>query len=83
MFVQYLCHEQLLAARTYANEKRVFLKGDVPFLVAKDSADVWANQDMFNCKVRIGAVRLFFPLLRRVKNVKAVIHARNYLWHAG
>ncbi len=56
MFVQYLCHEQLLAARKYANEKRVFLKGDVPFLVAKDSVDVWANQDMFNCKVRIGAV---------------------------
>lgn len=40
-FLQMLCSNQLLQAKEYANSKGVWLKGDVPFLCSKDSADVW------------------------------------------
>lgn len=40
-FLQSLCSNQLLQAKEYAASKGVWLKGDVPFLCSKDSADVW------------------------------------------
>lgn len=40
-FLQLLSAQQLTQARDYANSKGVWLKGDVPFLCSKDSADVW------------------------------------------
>lgn len=48
LFVQWVCYEQLKRARLYAEKKRVFLKGDVPFLLAKDSADVWLHATCFH-----------------------------------
>jgi 4-alpha-glucanotransferase len=46
-FVQFLFDLQWHALKEYANERRVSIMGDVPIYVAHDSADVWANQDLF------------------------------------
>lgn len=40
-FLQLLCSQQLTQAKEYVNSKGVWLKGDVPFLCSKDSADCW------------------------------------------
>jgi len=46
-FEQYLFYSQWLALREYANAHGVQLFGDMPIYVAHDSADVWANRDLF------------------------------------
>lgn len=46
-FLQFLFFEQWLALKRYANERGVRVIGDVPIFVAFDSADVWANPDLF------------------------------------
>ncbi len=46
-FTQWLFDEQWRALRRYANERGIGLIGDIPIFVAHDSADVWANQDLF------------------------------------
>lgn len=40
-------HHQWRALKRYANRRGVRLIGDVPLFVAHDSADVWANRDLF------------------------------------
>lgn len=46
-FKQFLFFEQWLALKKYANERRIRIVGDVPIFVAFDSADVWANPEIF------------------------------------
>jgi len=46
-FLQFLFFEQWLALKGYANEKGIKIVGDVPIFVAFDSADVWANPELF------------------------------------
>ncbi len=46
-FTQFLFFSQWMALKTYANEKSVYLFGDIPIFVAYDSADVWANPHFF------------------------------------
>lgn len=46
-FLQFLFFQQWLALKTYANERGILVFGDVPIFVAFDSADVWANPDLF------------------------------------
>ena len=46
-FVQYLFDKQWKALRAYANGKGVRIIGDVPIYVPLDSADVWANHELF------------------------------------
>ncbi len=45
--MQYLFDRQWQALRKYAHSKRVRLIGDIPIFVAHDSADVWANPDLY------------------------------------
>ncbi len=53
-FQQYLFFHQWKALRSYANEKGIRIIGDVPIYVPLDSADVWANPQLFqldgNCR---------------------------------
>ena len=49
-FQQFLFFGQWLELRSYANERGIRIIGDVPIFVAFDSADVWANQDLFYLK---------------------------------
>ncbi len=46
-FKQFLFFEQWLALKQYANERAIRIVGDVPIFVAYDSADVWANPEIF------------------------------------
>lgn len=46
-FLQYSFFKQWLALKRYANQWGVKLIGDMPIFVAHDSADVWANQQLF------------------------------------
>lgn len=46
-FLQHLFFEQWLALKAYANERDIHIVGDVPIFGAFDSADVWANRNLF------------------------------------
>ena len=44
---QWIFHKQWFALKEYCNHLGVKIFGDLPFYVAYDSADVWANQHLF------------------------------------
>ena len=46
-FVQFVFFRQWFALKKYANKKGISFIGDLPLYVSLDSADVWANQDIF------------------------------------
>ena len=46
-YVQWLFFKQWAAVREAANERGIRIMGDVPIYVAADSADVWANREIF------------------------------------
>ncbi len=47
IFLQYLFFEQWGQLKRYANGKGIQIIGDLPFYVAEDSADTWANSQVF------------------------------------
>lgn len=46
-FQQYLFTKQWTALKAYANQKKIRIIGDIPIYVAFDSADTWANPELF------------------------------------
>jgi len=52
---QWQLDRQWRAARHQASDAGVELMGDLPFTVAMDSADVWANRSIFRTDLRVGA----------------------------
>ncbi len=82
--LQYLCDAQLKKAKAYAEEKGVFLKGDIPILISRNSADVWFNKELFDLNYSAGAPPDYyselgqnwgFPIYRW-----EAIESRNYDW---
>ncbi|MCX5703015.1 MAG: 4-alpha-glucanotransferase, partial [Candidatus Omnitrophica bacterium] len=55
MWVQWLSFRQFKAIKAYAKAKKVLLKGDLPILVSRDSADVWAHPEFFKLGFASGA----------------------------
>lgn len=53
--LQFLCDQQMQAAKLYAHHRRVFLMGDIPILIARDSADVWLHRELFDLTHSAGA----------------------------
>lgn len=47
-FNQWLFFTQWLDIKKYANKRNIKIIGDIPIFVAYDSADVWANPDLFS-----------------------------------
>jgi len=47
IFRQFLFHKQWQALHTYARENGVQIIGDIPIFIAFDSADAWANSELF------------------------------------
>ncbi len=45
--IQFFFFKQWNDLRKYAHSKGISIIGDIPIFVAADSADVWANQDLF------------------------------------
>lgn len=54
-FLQYLCFTQFKRVREAANQLGVFLKGDIPILISRDSADVWHYRHYFLLHLAAGA----------------------------
>lgn len=54
-WVQWQIYNQFKAAKEYAASKKILLKGDLPILVSRDSADVWAHPDFFKLEFAAGA----------------------------
>lgn len=52
---QFMFDKQWKKLRAYCNERNIRLVGDVPFYVSYDSADVWANRELF-CIDRSGKI---------------------------
>ena len=48
MFIQFEFDKQWNKLKTYANEKKVKIIGDIPFYVSLDSADFWAHPEVFD-----------------------------------
>ena len=46
-YQQYLFSTQWMALKKYANKKGISIIGDIPIYVAFDSADTWANPELF------------------------------------
>ena len=46
-YQQYLFATQWMALKKYANKKGISIVGDIPIYVAFDSADTWANPELF------------------------------------
>lgn len=46
-FVQYIFYKEWEAVKAYAAENEIEIIGDMPLFVSLDSADVWANQGLF------------------------------------
>lgn len=47
IFVQYYCFEQMENVKREAEAQGVFLKGDIPILIDRESADVWYSKQLF------------------------------------
>lgn len=45
--IQFLCMNQMAAVKKYANSQGVLIKGDLPILLDKESADVWYHRKYF------------------------------------
>ncbi len=54
-WVQWQLYEQLSDVKSYLSENNILLLGDLPFLVSRESADVWAHQNYFMLQLSSGA----------------------------
>jgi len=65
-WLQWQIFEQFRATRDYLTQRRILLMGDLPFLVSRDSADVWAHSNLFKLDLIAGAPPdLYFALGQR------------------
>lgn len=55
VWLQWLAYGQFKDAKEYAASKGVLLKGDLPILVSRDSACVWAHPEFFKLEFAAGA----------------------------
>ena len=55
IWMQWQLYEQFLDAKRYAESKKVLIKGDLPILVSRDSADVWSHPEFFKLELASGA----------------------------
>lgn len=57
-FMQFLFFRQWTAVKEYAHSHKVKIIGDIPLYVALDSADAWANPDIFEFDEQLDPVRV-------------------------
>ena len=55
IWIQWLAFAQFKQAKSYAKEKKILFKGDLPILISRDSADVWAHPEFFKLEYASGA----------------------------
>ena len=54
-WMQWQLYKQFKKVKAHAEKKGVLMLGDLPLLVSRDSADVWAHQDYFKLNLAAGA----------------------------
>ncbi|MDR2816118.1 MAG: 4-alpha-glucanotransferase, partial [Proteiniphilum sp.] len=54
-FLQYMLHRQFSGVKTYAHEKGVALKGDIPIGISRNSIDAWIAPDLYHIDTQSGA----------------------------
>ncbi|MFA6141681.1 MAG: 4-alpha-glucanotransferase [Candidatus Omnitrophota bacterium] len=54
-YAQWLYYKRALKTKKHADELNKFLIGDLPIYPSKNSADVWANQELFDLEKNAGA----------------------------
>ncbi len=57
-FLQFIVFRQWNELKNYANNKNIYIFGDIPIYVAHDSCDVWANPDIFCLNEATGEAEL-------------------------
>ncbi|PIQ85397.1 MAG: hypothetical protein COV73_05840, partial [Candidatus Omnitrophica bacterium CG11_big_fil_rev_8_21_14_0_20_43_6] len=55
MWLQWILFQQFKEAAKYAADNNIFMKGDLPVLVSRDSADVWSHLEFFKLDFAAGA----------------------------
>ena len=55
MWLQWILFKQFKAASSYASKNNILIKGDLPVLVSRDSADVWSHPEFFKLGFASGA----------------------------
>lgn len=58
--VQFLCHDQMAQVKRHADSKNFLLKGDIPILLSRDSADVYFHKHLFELDLQAGAPPDFY-----------------------
>lgn len=53
--LQYLCDKQLKEVKKHADSNHIFLMGDIPILINRDSVDVWEKGYLFKMDFDAGA----------------------------
>jgi 4-alpha-glucanotransferase len=53
--LQFLCFSQMEKVKRESEGNGVYLKGDIPILISKDSVDVWCEKHLFNLELDVGA----------------------------
>lgn len=53
--LQFLCFKQMVEVKAAADAHGVFLKGDLPILINRDSADVWLERRLFQMHYSAGS----------------------------
>lgn len=55
IFIQYLCFQQMESVKKQADSLGIFIKGDIPILISRESADVWIHRSLFLMDLSAGA----------------------------
>ncbi len=55
IFLQRIAFEQSVHVKAELEKKGVFLKGDMPILISRNSSDVWEYPDLFHLDLQAGA----------------------------
>ncbi len=58
--LQYFCFQQMAQVKEAAQKAGVFIKGDIPILINRDSSDVWEHQEIFDISLAAGAPPDYF-----------------------
>lgn len=53
--IQYLCFKQMKEVKDVATKNKIYIKGDIPILINRESADVWSQSSLFQLHYSAGA----------------------------
>lgn len=54
-FLQFFCFKQMTQVKQHADSAGIFLKGDIPILIDRESADLWLHGSLFDMTLTAGA----------------------------